>query len=125
LIIIGDSYIPFEDISLINSIEDIKSTKANTTVVFDFNKDLMKYCTQNGINYAVKINTITQSIYANNMNAKYILPNNELLEVVQKIAENYMFDSKILATIQSEESIENIALKSVDGVIFKRLINNN
>ena len=125
MIIIGDSYIPYEEISLISSIDDIKSTKPNTTVVFDFNKDLMKYCAKNSINYAVKINTITQSIYANNMNARYILPNNELLEVVQKIAENYMFDSKILATIQSEESIENIALKSVDGVIFKRLINNN
>ncbi len=125
MIIIGDSYIPYENISIIGSIEDIKSTKPNTTVVFDFNKDMMSYCAKNDINYAVKINTITQSIYANNMNARYILPNSKLLEIVQKIAENYMFDSKILATIQSEESIENIALKSIDGVIFKRLINNN
>lgn len=125
MIIIGDSYIPYEEISFITSIEDIKSTKPNTTVVFDFNKDMMSYCAKNDINYAVKINTITQSIYANNMNARYILPNSKLLEIVQKIAENYMFDSKILATIQSEESIEKIALKSIDGVIFKRLINNN
>ena len=125
MIIIGDSYIPYENISIIGSIEDIKSTKPNTTVVFDFNKDMMSYCAKNDINYAVKINTITQSIYANNMNARYILPNSKLLEIVQKIAENYMFDSKILATIQSEESIEKIALKSIDGVIFKRLINNN
>ena len=125
MIIIGDNYIPYENISVVNSIEDIKSTKPNTTIVFDFDKDLMKYCMENDINYSVKITSLKESIYANNLCAKYILPNSELLEVVQKTAENYMFDSKILATIQSEESIESIALKSIDGVIFKRLINNN
>ncbi|MEA3554193.1 MAG: hypothetical protein U9R39_07335 [Campylobacterota bacterium] len=125
MIIIGDNYINYENISVINSIEDIKLTKPNTTVVFEFDKDLMKYCNQNDLNYAVKIVSIKESIYANNLNARYILPDNKLLEVVQKIAENYMFDSKILATIEKEQSIEDIALKSIDGVIFKRLINNN
>ena len=125
MIIIGDNYIDYENISLIDSIEDIKSTKPNSTVVFDFDKAKMKYCMENEINYSVKISSITESIYANNLNARYILPNNEILEKVQKIAENYMFDSKILATIQNEDSIESIALKSIDGVIFKRLINNN
>ena len=125
MIIIGDNYIPYENISVINSIEEIKSTKPNTTVVFDFDKDMMKYCMENDINYAVKIVSVKESIYANNLNARYILPNNELLEIVQKIAENYMFDSKILATIQNEESIEDIAIQSIDGAIFKRLINNN
>ena len=125
MIIIGDKYIPYENISVINSIEDIKSTKPNTTVVFDFDKDMMKYCMENDINYAVRIVSVKESIYANNLNARYILPNNELLEIVQKIAENYMFDSKILATIQNEESIEDIAIQSIDGAIFKRLINNN
>ena len=125
MIIIGDNYIDYENISLIGSIEDIKSTKPNSTVVFDFDKEKMKYCMENEINYSVKISSITESIYANNLNARYILPNNELLEIVQKIAENYMFDSKILATIQNEESIEDIAIQSIDGAIFKRLINNN
>jgi len=125
VIIIGDNYIDYENISVINSIEDIKSTKPNTTVVFDFDKDMMKYCMENDINYAVKIVSVKESIYANNLNARYILPNNELLDIVQKIAENYMFDSKILATIQNEESIEDIAIQSIDGAIFKRLINNN
>lgn len=125
MIIIGDNYIDYENISVINSIEDIKSTKPNTTVVFDFDKDMMKYCMENDINYAVKIVSVKESIYANNLNARYILPNNELLDIVQKIAENYMFDSKILATIQNEESIEDIAIQSIDGAIFKRLINNN
>ena len=125
MIIIGDEYIPYENIVAIDDIKDIKSTKPNSTVLFNFNKDMMRYCMQNDINYAVLINTITQSIYANSLNARYILPSDKLLKIVQKIAENYMFDSKILATILNEQSIESIALDSIDGVIFKRLINNN
>ena len=125
MIIIGDKYIPYENISVIDNIDDIKSTKPNSTILFSFDKDIMSYCMKNNINYAVEISSITESIYSNNLDAKYILPNNELLEIVQKIAENYMFDSKILATILNEESIEAIALKSIDGAIFKRLINNN
>ncbi len=125
MIIIGDKYIEHENITFIRDIKDIKLTQPNSTVLFDFNKDIMRYCMENEINYAVKIDLLKESIYANSLNAKYILSNNNLLKTVQKIAENYMFDSKILAIIENEDDIEEIALQSIDGVIFKRLINNN
>ena len=118
MIIIGDKYIPCEDISKIDNIEDIKLTKPNTTVLFDFDKDIMAYCMNNDINYAVIVKSVKESIYANSLNAKYILPPVYFLETIQKMAENYMFDSKILATIKNEDEIENIALKSIDGVIY-------
>jgi len=118
MIIIGDKYIPFENISKIDIIEDIKSTKPNSTLLFNFNKDIMVYCMNNDINYAVIVKSIKESIYANNLNAKYILPPVYFLETIQKIAENYMFDSKILAIIKNEDEIENIALKQIDGVIY-------
>ena len=41
---------------------------------------------------------------------------------MQKIAENYMFDSKILAIIKSNDELEEIALDEIDGVIYKELI---
>jgi hypothetical protein len=76
----------------------------------------------NNINFAVIVNSIKESIYANSLNAKYILPKKRVLESIQKVAENYMFDSKILATIQDEDEIENIALKQIDGVIYKNIM---
>jgi hypothetical protein len=122
VIIIGDPYIVFEDMAVIKRIEDIKSTKPNTTLIFDFCKNMMKYCMVNNINYAVTVLSIKESIYANSLNAKYILPQKKLLKAIQDIAENYMFDSKILAIIKKENDIENIALKHIDGVIFKNII---
>ncbi|MEA3315009.1 MAG: hypothetical protein U9Q30_04065 [Campylobacterota bacterium] len=122
MIIIGDEYIPFETIENIKTIEDIKSTKPNSTLIFNFNKDIMVYCINNSIEYAVKVNSIVEIIYANGLEAKYILPNNSILEISQKLADSYMFDSKILATISKIEEIEDIAIKEIDGVIYNSLL---
>ena len=41
-----------------------------------------------------------------------------LAKICQNIADSYLFDSKILAVIQSEQEIESIALSHIDGAIF-------
>jgi len=125
VIIIGDKYIPYENISKIDNIKDIKSTKPNIVVWFYFDKDIMQYCMQNDINYAVVTTSIKESVYSNSLNAKYIISPNNILEPIQKIAENYMFDSKILAVIKNENEIEDIAIKQIDGVIFKQIMDRN
>ena len=125
MIIIGDKYIPYENISKIDNIKDIKSTKPNIVVWFYFDKDIMQYCMQNDINYAVVTTSIKESVYSNSLNAKYIISPNNILEPIQKIAENYMFDSKILAVIKNENEIEDIAIKQIDGVIFKQIMDRN
>ena len=47
--IIGDNLIPFEAFSKITSIEDIKNTKANSMLFFDFNEDFLKYSFSNDL----------------------------------------------------------------------------
>lgn len=122
MIIIGDEYIPYENISSIKCIEDISNTAANSTVIFDFDKDIMLYCMQNDINYGVMVSSLQEAVVANAMDSKYIIPRDNILQTVQNIAENYMFDSKIIALIESQDDIEEIALKSIDGVIYKQVI---
>ncbi len=119
MIIIGDYFIPYENIETINCVEDISLTQSNSTIVFDFDKDIMVYCMKNDLSYAVKITNITQAIYANSMGAKYIISLDKIIESVQKIAENYLFDSKIMAIINGEDEIEQYAIKGIDGVIFQ------
>lgn len=45
-------------------------------------------------------------------------PSHSLARVCQNIADSYLFDSKILAVIQSEQEIESLALSHIDGAIF-------
>ncbi|VAY86474.1 hypothetical protein MNB_ARC-1_155 [hydrothermal vent metagenome] len=122
MILIGDQNIICEQIEKINNISDIKNTKPNATLLFKFDIDILKYIQKNDLNSAVLVNSIKDAIYASSLEAKYIIPSKNILKRTQELADNYMFDSKILATIDSSDDIENIALNHIDGVIYKSII---
>lgn len=122
MILIGDKLVPFEDIFLIKNIKDIENTKANSTVLFDFNEEILIYCYKNELASAVIVNSIKEAIYCNNLNVKYIISEKELSIELQKIADNYMYDSKILAIIDSNEELEQVAKLEIDGIIYRNLL---
>lgn len=122
MILIGDENIPYETIQKVNGIDGIGNTQANAIVLFDFNINTLKHTQTNDIKSAVKITTIQELIYASSLGAFYILPTQEILLQSQKIANNYMFDSRILATIIDASEIEKIALDEIDGAIYKHLV---
>ena len=120
--IIGDNLIPFEDFFKVLSIEDIKNTKANSMLFFDFNEDLLKYSNSENLNFLVYVSSIKEAIYASNFNAKYIICKNKLAKKLQKIADNYMWDSKILTIIKSSDDLEKVAIEEIDGAIYSDLL---
>lgn len=122
MILLGDKIVPFENISFISNIEDIQNTKANSTVIFNYDEKVLKYCYENELLSAVIVTSIKEAIYCNNLNAKYIISEKNLAVEIQKIADNYMYDSKNLAIINSNEDFEEIAKCEIDGVIYRNLI---
>lgn len=120
--IIGDKIVPFEEFFKVSNISEIKNTKPNSLLFFKYDEELLKYCYFQNINFFVKIDSIKEAIYSNSLNAKFIVCSKDLALKVQKIAENYMFDSKILAIIEISDELEDIALKEIDGAIYKELI---
>ena len=123
MIIIGDKLVPFENIQYIQNVENIKDTKANSTIIFNYDELVLKYCYENEISLAVVVTSIKEAIYCNSLNVKYIISEKELAKEIQKIADNYMYDSKNLAIIDSNEEFEEVAKNEIDGVIYRDLIN--
>lgn len=122
MLVIGDKLIPFENIFFISSIQNIKNTKANSTLIFNYDEVLLKYVSENSISSAVIVTSIKEAIYANCLSAKYIISNQDLAKEIQKIADNYMFDSKNLAIIKSNDEFEQIAKNEIDGAIYEYLL---
>jgi hypothetical protein len=122
MIIIGDEFIPYERIEKVEKISHIKLTSPNSTLYFPFSKEMLLFCMENSLACAVNISSIKEAVYANALGAKYILPSREILQAVQKLAENYLFDSKVLALIENEDEIEDLALKNIDGAVFQKII---
>lgn len=122
MILLGDSLIPCEETFFIKTKEEIKNSNSNSILIFEYNEDLLRYCFENSLGYGVLVKSLKEAIYSNALNAKYIVCDKNLDKDIQNLAENYMFDSKILSIIDSSNEIEDIALKQIDGVIYKNIL---
>ena len=123
MIIIGDKLVPFEEVIYIKNIENIKNTKANSTIIFDYDEKTLEYSYKNNLSSAVVVSSIKEAIYCNSLNVKYIISEKNLACEIQKIADNYMYDSKNLVIIDSNEEFEQTTIAQIDGVIYRELIN--
>ncbi len=103
----------------ISKIEDIDRTPPNSTVLLStLNMEIALYCKENLIPYSVKISNIKDAVFANLLNAKYIICSKELSKEIMPIAQNYLFDTEILVEILEDSEIEEMARVGVDGVIY-------
>ena len=113
----------YENFEKVKNIEDIKHTKSNSTLIFEYSENslnIFEFCKQNDIPYGVNINSIKELIFISNLNAKYSFVDNiEKAKIFQKIANEYLLDTKIILWINSFEEIEKIALLGIDGVKLK------
>lgn len=122
MILLGDALVPYEETFMIYHKDQITESKPNSTIIFQFNKAVLTYAAENSIAFAPIVENITDAIYSNALNAKYIIVRKSLAKEIQAVAENYMFDAKVLAIITDESEIESIAKDEIDGVIYQRLM---
>lgn len=119
MIFIGDELVPCEETMMIFHKDQIAESKPNSTVLFNYNSEILGFAKQNSVSCGVIVSNITQALYCNALDAKYIVCSKDMAKEIQVIAENYMFDSKILAIIDSNNELPSIASNEIDGVIYK------
>jgi hypothetical protein len=126
MIVLGHYLINSEYLYMVFNFEDIKKTPSNSTVLINFSDGtLLKELSNNKIKTAVKVSNIKEAIFSEALRSKYIIANNLALAIqIQKLAENYLYDSKILVEIEIESDLELIAENKIDGVIYKNAIKN-
>ncbi len=125
MIIIGHEDIPFRPLYYVDGIEEIENTPAGSTLLlgpFGESKEIARHCYENGLRYAVTAESLKEALFANALNAEYILCSFELAPSIQKIAENYLFDAKIVVPVNDENELEAVAEEGIDGVIFKEAV---
>ncbi len=121
MLLFGHSFIESEKFYHILEIEAIAKTPPSSLIYLEFRKknlDIIEYLKQNGISFALSVQNITELIYANALDANYIILSKTLAKTAQSIAESYLFDAKILVHLQEESEIEEFALLGIDGAIF-------
>jgi hypothetical protein len=119
MIILNDKRFSDEKFCQVKTKKDIENSKNNSTLIFQYNKkdiELYKYCQKNSVPYTVEINSIAEFIFIHNLDAKYAFCNDlDLAKTLQKIADNYLSDTKIIMKAPLKK-IEKIALLEIDGI---------
>ncbi len=121
MIVIGHTWIESPEFCRVYSKEDIEKSSPDQVVLLEPLVDshtLAQHCQQNQIPYAVVVNSLDEAIYANALGAGYMICDEDMALMIQPVAENYLFDTKVLVLIQSEKEIAKIARGGIDGVIF-------
>lgn len=125
MIVIGHPWIESPKFCKIFSEDDIKKSDPKSVVVLEPLVDTHKlatYCQKNGIAYAVPVNTLNEAIFANALGASYIICEEDEAMLIQPIAQEYLFDTRLLVLIHEEKEITKIARSFIDGVIFAEAI---
>ena len=125
MIIIGHKLIEAPLFFRVKKRSDIEKTLPNSVIVVNNlfeNIDIISYLKENELPFAVEINSLKEALFANSFHASYVLCSLDLAKEVQTLANEYLWDMKVLVTILSESELEIVAKAFIDGVIYKNHI---
>jgi len=125
MIIIGHSWVKSPKFCKIFSQEDIKKSKPEDIILLEPLVDSQKlaaYCQENNIPFAVTVNSLQEAIFANALGAVYMVCEEDDALIIQPIAQEYLFDARLLVLVHDEKEISKIARSGIDGVIFPEAI---
>ena len=125
MIFFGHRFIESESFYHISNVDSILHTPPSSTIYLEFseaNLDIIKHAQQNAISMALKVSNATELVYASALGAKYLIVSKANAKSSQEIAENYLFDAKILVTLDNEEELEEFINIGIDGVICSNAI---
>lgn len=125
MIIFGHRFLKSATFYHVDTISSITKTPSNALIYITFseeNLDIINHCIENNIDFALHVRTVLELIYAENLGASYITVEVNQAHEMQKIANEYLFDAKILVHITEEKEIEELAYQGIDGVLFSHAI---
>jgi len=125
MIIVGHPWIESSRFHKVFSQDDVKSSAVDDIVLLEplvDSVELAKYCQRNDIPYAVTVNALNEAIFANALDANFIICEEDDACIIQPIAQEYLFDTKVLVLVHDEKDIAKVARSGIDGVIFAEAI---
>jgi len=125
MILFGHPYVPSERFYHIDSIEAVRHTPANSILALFFapeNLDIIDHLRRNGIRFGLFVETQSDAVIAENLRASYLIVNPKNGPAIQKIAEHYLFDAKVLGYINDMDDLQELIDMRLDGAIFPEAI---
>jgi hypothetical protein len=125
MLIFGHPWVESPRFVKVFSVEEIGRTMPEDILLLEplnVSIELAKHCRKNGLTFAVTVNSTQEAIFANALEASFIIAEHEQAITIQKIADDYLFDTRVLVLIENDKRIETMARFGIDGVIYPAAI---
>lgn len=125
MVLLGHPYVPYEPFYHVDGIEAIRKTPANSVIALYFspeNLDIIAYLATNGVRFALHVDNPVDAVIGENLGASYLIVRLNEGKEIQKIAEHYLFDAKVLGYIDNGDDLEEAISIRLDGAIFSDAI---
>ena len=125
MILFGHPLVHNEQFYHIGSIDAILNTPSNSIIALFFeeqNMDIITHLRNNHIRFALYVTNAVEAVLAENLRATYLIVNSKNGEDIQKVAEHYMFDAKVLGYCENIDNLERLIDMRLDGAIFAEAI---
>ena len=110
----------FKEYTFLKSFNEIDNTKPNSLIIVEFKReDLKNY--KLDIPMGVQIESLKEFILLINTKVQYAICNKSIVKDIQKCADDYLTDIKVLVEIFSEDEIEWVAKNEIDGAIINQI----
>lgn len=120
--IVGHELIEFKSINFIKNAQEI--SQQYNFIAFYYDKEIIKTAKLIHLDFAVFCKCTSEILISNCAGANIIIVDKTIAKQASKLAEYYMFDSKIGCIIDSEMELEELSILGVDTAIFKNAIIN-
>jgi len=123
MLIFGHKWIASPIFIEISTIEEVKDTPPNSVVILDMPTDdtigILIHCSKNNIKFALKIDKTKDMILASNLGASYAITSEPIsIEKFQKIANEYLYDMKLLLVVPTLDNVDSYSQIGLDGVLL-------
>ena len=112
-----------EEFTYVKTLEDIKNSPSNNTLIFEYcdsSLELYNFCKINNIAFGVIVSDIKELIFCLNFNVKYVFCDTiKKAKKFQKIVEDYLYDTKIVLFVDDFSNIEEIVSYQIDAIKLK------
>lgn len=121
MLLFGHPYVPSQPFYHIDSTEALRHTPANSVIALYFspeNLDIMEHLRKNSVRFALHVGNAVDAIIGENLGASYLIVLPRDAEEIQKVAEHYLFDAKVLGYIDDVNDLNDLIEMRIDGAIF-------
>ena len=125
MLIFGHPWVESRRFVKIFTVEEIERTDPEDILLLEplaVSIELAQHCKRHGLTFAVTVSTVREALLANALGAAYMLSQYEHAITIQKVGDDYLFDTKVLVLVDDEREIETVARFGIDGVVFPQAI---